>query len=80
MDLVVRECKDIISMKITVDDLPKLFHEEEKEILEDPCLLFNCIECHKDYEMTEDHFNWYIIRNMHLPKRCPHCLKKKKEE
>ena len=39
-----------------------------------------CIDCQTEYELTPEHIAWFTSKNMHLPKRCPKCIKRRKEE
>lgn len=38
----------------------------------------NCIQCGKEFELTDSEINFYKSKNLHLPKRCKDCREKNK--
>lgn len=39
-----------------------------------------CKDCGKEFEITEGEKNFYLSKNLSLPKRCKDCRQKRKEE
>lgn len=38
-----------------------------------------CVDCEKDFEITDGEKEWYKMKNYDLPKRCKPCRQLKKE-
>lgn len=39
-----------------------------------------CKDCKATFTMTEEEMKWYKDHDFELPKRCPDCRKKRKQE
>jgi hypothetical protein len=42
-------------------------------------LIFNCVQCDEEFEISVDDYEYYTSKNFDLPKRCPLCRRNKKK-
>lgn len=42
--------------------------------------IITCVECKAEFVLTAGQQRWFTDKQMHLPKRCEECRKKKREE
>ncbi|TDI47731.1 MAG: hypothetical protein E2P02_02675 [Acidobacteria bacterium] len=41
--------------------------------------LRTCADCNDTFKLTLDSQNWFLAKELDLPRRCPSCLQKRKE-
>ncbi len=60
---------------IKTEDIPDSIEDVDNEVFS---MIFKCLDCTKNYNLTQNEFTFYQREKIPLPRRCPECRYKKR--
>lgn len=60
--------------------LPETRRQSVLEVQDDGTVILRCIGCSYEFSMSAGEQQYYRARDMHQPRRCPSCRRKRREQ